>query len=67
VGAVLCRLGFQVVREGKQIALRRARADGGSDTLTVGGHRTIKAATLRTILTRGGITREDFLRACEQS
>jgi hypothetical protein len=30
-------------------------------------HSTIKASTLRTILTQSGIARDDFLRAYEQS
>jgi hypothetical protein len=30
-------------------------------------HATLKASTLRTIITRAGVTREDFLRAYEES
>jgi predicted RNA binding protein YcfA (HicA-like mRNA interferase family) len=43
-------LGFQVVREGEHLAMRRERV-GGSDCLTMPNHRTLKASTLRTILT----------------
>lgn len=63
----LRRLGFEVVRAGNHVAMRRARPDGGSDRLTLPNHSAIKASTLRTILARSGISREDFLRAYEQS
>jgi predicted RNA binding protein YcfA (HicA-like mRNA interferase family) len=59
-------LGFEVVRVGAHIAMRRQR-EHGSDLLTMPNHRTIKASTLRTILTQAGISREDFLRAYEQN
>ena len=59
-------LGFEVVRVGAHIAMRRPR-ERGSDFLTMPNHRTIKASTLRTILTQAGISREDFLRAYEQN
>jgi predicted RNA binding protein YcfA (HicA-like mRNA interferase family) len=60
-------LGFEVVREAQHIAMRRPNAAGGSDCLTMPNHSTIKASTLRTILTQAGIARGDFLRAYEQS
>jgi hypothetical protein len=56
-----------MVREAEHIAMRRARPEGGSDTLTMPNHSTINASTLRTILTGAGISREEFLRAYEQS
>ena len=56
-------LGFDLVREGEHLALRRPRPDGGSDCITMPNHPAIKASTLRTILTQAGITREDFLSA----
>jgi hypothetical protein len=59
-------LGFELVREAEHISMRRARPDGGSDTLTMPNHPTIKASTLRTILTRAQIAREEFLRAYER-
>jgi len=40
---------------------------GGSDFLTLPNHSTIKASTLRTILTQAGIARDDFLRAFWES
>jgi hypothetical protein len=47
--------------------MRRQSPDGGSDCLTLPNHRTLKASTLRTILTQAGIAREDFLRAYDRS
>ena len=66
VGA-LCVLGFEVVREGNHIAMRRSKRQGGSDCLTIPNHATIKSSTLRTVLTQAGIPRKDFLRAWEQT
>lgn len=61
VMGALERLGFRVVREGSHIAMLRENADGTRTPLTIPNHRTLKSSTLRTILTRAGITREDFL------
>jgi predicted RNA binding protein YcfA (HicA-like mRNA interferase family) len=63
----LCLLGFEIVREAEHIAMRRTKADGTITPLTLPNHRTIKSSTLRTICTQSGISREDFLRAFEQS
>ena len=60
-------LGFELVREAEHIAMRRRNRTGGSDFLTMPNHSTIKASTLRTILTQAGIARDDFLRAYDQS
>ena len=60
-------LGFEVVREGNHISMRRPRSSGGSDCLTMPNHSTIKASTLRTILTQAGITRAEFPDAYEQA
>jgi hypothetical protein len=65
--AAHCRLGFEVVREAEHIAMRRPNRMGGSDCLTMPNHPTLKAPALRTILTRAGIARDDFMRAYEQS
>ena len=65
--AALRALGFELVREAEHIAMRRPNRTGGSDFLTMPNHSTIKASTLRTILTQAGIARDDFLRAYEQS
>jgi predicted RNA binding protein YcfA (HicA-like mRNA interferase family) len=54
-------LGFEIVREGNHIAMLRKNPDGTRTPLTMPNHRTIKKSTLRTILTKAGISREDFL------
>lgn len=60
-------LGFGVVRTGNHVALARTEPDGSITPLTLPGHRTLKSSTLRTALTQSGISREDFLRAYQQS
>jgi len=60
-------LGFQIVREREHIAMSRENANGTRTPLTMPNHSQIKASTLRTICTQAGISREDFLRAFEQS
>jgi predicted RNA binding protein YcfA (HicA-like mRNA interferase family) len=65
--AALRAIGFQLVREAEHIAMRRSRPDGGSDFLSMPNHPTIKASTLRTILTQAGIARDEFLRAYERA
>jgi len=60
-------LGFELVREAEHIALRRLRPGGGSDCLTIPNHPTLKASTLRTILTQAGISRDEFLRHYERA
>jgi HicA toxin of bacterial toxin-antitoxin, len=60
-------IGFELVREAEHIAMRRSRPDGGSDFLSMPNHPTIKASTLRTILTQAGIARDEFLRAYERA
>jgi predicted RNA binding protein YcfA (HicA-like mRNA interferase family) len=65
--AALRTLGFEVVREENHIAMRRSRSGGGSVYLTMPNHSTIKASTLRTILTQTGITRDEFLDAYERA
>lgn len=60
-------LGFAVIRRGNHISLARVEADGRTTPMTLPGHRTMKASTLRTALTQSGISRDDFLRAYEQT
>lgn len=60
-------LGFNLVREGNHIAMRRENPDGSSTPLTMPNHAKIKAPTLRTICAQAGIKREDFLKAYESS
>ena len=59
-------LGFNLVREGNHISMRRER-EAVVDTLTIPNHRTIKASTLRTILTQSGIPRDEFLRTYDDT
>jgi len=42
--------------------MARANADGSKTALTMPNHRTLKASTLRTILSQASIPRDDFLR-----
>ncbi len=65
--AALSRLGFAVVREGNHVALVRVNPDGSRTPMTIPNHRTLKASTLRTVLRQAGISRDDFLRAYEES
>ena len=67
VMAALRVLGFEVVREENHISMRRPRSGGSSDCLTMPNHGTIKASTLRTVLTQAGIARGEFLDAYEQA
>ena len=60
-------LGFRVVREREHIAMMRENPDGSKTPLTMPGHSKIKSSTLRTICTKVGISREDFLRAYAQT
>jgi predicted RNA binding protein YcfA (HicA-like mRNA interferase family) len=63
----LKELGFEVVREREHISMARRNTDGTMTTLTLPNHTHLKASTLRTICTRAGIDRDDFLRAYERS
>ena len=60
-------LGFEIVREAEHIALSRANPDGSTTPLTLPGHRTLKASTLRTACSHAGISRDDFLKAYEET
>jgi len=59
-------LGFKLVREGSHISMLRENPDGSKTPLTMPNHRKIKGSTLRTILTQGGISRDEFLSAYEK-
>ena len=63
----LVGLGFRLVREGNHLALVRENADGSRTPLTLPNHKIIKGSTLRTILTQSGISREEFLTACDRA
>ena len=60
-------LGFRMVREENHIAMVRDNADGTRTPLTMPNHPRLKSSTLRTILTQTAISREDFLRAYDQT
>jgi hypothetical protein len=45
----------------------RENSDGTKTPLTMPNHPKIKASTLRIICTQTGITREEFLKAYEQT
>ena len=60
------QLGFYLVREGNHIAMIRENSDGTRTPLTMPNHARIKGATLRTILTQSGISRDEFLRVYEE-
>ena len=60
-------LSFRLVRRGNHIAMVRDNSDGTKTPLTMPNHRTIKASTLRTILTQVGIARDDFLKIFDES
>jgi len=59
-------LGFRLAREKEHIAMIRENPDGTKTPLTMPGHSRIKSSTLRTICTKAGISRDDFLRAYRQ-
>ena len=61
------RLGFAMVREREHIAMIRHNPDGSSTPLTMPNHPKIKSPTLRSICTQARITRNDFVRAYENS
>lgn len=65
--AALAGLGFQLVREGNHIAMLRTNPDGSRTPLTLPNHRTIKGSTLRTILTRANISRDEFLASFDKT
>jgi len=60
-------LGFNLVRVQEHIALVRENQDGTRTPLTLPNHKKIKGSTLRTICTQAGISRDDFLKAYEQT
>lgn len=59
----LSRLGFEWVREGNHLSLKRTNPDGTFTPLTMPNHTIIKMPTLRTILQQSGISRDAFLEA----
>jgi predicted RNA binding protein YcfA (HicA-like mRNA interferase family) len=62
----LGNLGFEIIREREHIAMMRQNPDGSKTPLTMPNHSKIKSATLRTICTQAGISREEFINAYEK-
>ncbi|MBI2872446.1 MAG: type II toxin-antitoxin system HicA family toxin [Chloroflexi bacterium] len=60
-------LGFTLVREREHVAMVRENPDGTKTPLTMPARSRIKGSTLRTICTQAGISREDFLRAYNET
>jgi len=60
-------LGFRLVREREHISLIRENTDGTKTPLTMPNHPRLKASTLRTICTQSGISRDEFMKAYENS
>lgn len=56
-------LGYHVVRQGAHIAMSYFTNTGVQIPLTIPDQIAYKASTLRTILSRAGITKQDFLSA----
>ena len=60
-------LGVRTDRERERILMRRERAVGKSETLTLPNHLRIKGHTLQNACRQAGIPREEFLKAYEQA
>lgn len=60
-------LGFSIVREREHIAMVRDNSDGTRTPLTMPNHSRIKGSTLRIICTQVSITRNEFLKAYDQT
>jgi hypothetical protein len=60
-------LGFRLLREREHIAMERINADGTRTPLTMPNHLRIKGSTLRTICTQAGISRDEFLKAYNET
>jgi predicted RNA binding protein YcfA (HicA-like mRNA interferase family) len=54
-------LGFETIREGNHISMRRINPDGSKTPLTMPNHEEIEGSTLLIILRQAGITREEFI------
>ena len=61
------KLGFTVVRQKEHISMIRVNPDGSKTPLTMPNHPKIKGSTLRVICTQAGISREEFLKAYDES
>lgn len=63
----LAALGFTVVRAGNHVSLARTESDGTVTPMTLPGHKTLKAGTLRAALTQSGVSRDEFLREYQRA
>jgi predicted RNA binding protein YcfA (HicA-like mRNA interferase family) len=64
---VLEQFGFKVIREGNHISLLRENQDGTKTPMTIPNHVFIKGSTLLVACREVDISRDDFLRALEDS
>ena len=63
----LRELGFEVVREGNHVAMRRLNDDGSVTPLTIPNHSRLKSSTLRAICNQSGLPRAEFLAAYDRA
>jgi predicted RNA binding protein YcfA (HicA-like mRNA interferase family) len=61
------KLGFSIAREKEHISMVRENDDGTLTPLTMPNHPRIKGSTLRSICTQSGISRDEFMKAYQQS
>jgi predicted RNA binding protein YcfA (HicA-like mRNA interferase family) len=59
-------LGYRIVRQGTHIALSYYTASGVQFPLTIPDQIAYNASTLRAILTRAGISKQDYLNAYQK-
>lgn len=60
-------LGFRIIREREHIVMARDNAEGSQTPLVMPNQTQIKSGTLRAICTQVGVSREEFLKAYDQS
>jgi len=61
---ILC---FRLVKEKEHISMLRENPDGSKTPLTMPNHPRIKSSTLRIMCTKADISRDDFLKAYDQT
>ena len=59
----LSQLGFEEVRRGDHISLRRDNGDGTVTPMTLPNHSALKGSTLQVAIRQAGCMREEFLSA----
>ena len=60
-------LGFRLVKEKEHISMLRENPDGSKTPLTMPNRPRIKSSTLRIMCTKADISRDDFLKAYDQT